>query len=182
MDSNTKFNPNMPIYIPRVFSQHADEKYIKESFHRLQIGEVDRVDLIEKVNGGNRYFEAFVHFNRWYHNQYTYALQQLVVDPNTKAQVVFGQRQVSPGVVRPTFWIINECLNPETLREQELKSKLQDEMVMADWEVDELTSYSKQRDGLINDLFEIIELREEIERAARLYGIKLSSQTDSDDE
>ena len=46
--TSVTFKPNMPLYIPRLFPEHADESYIAGTFFQQGLGQVERVDLIAK--------------------------------------------------------------------------------------------------------------------------------------
>ena len=62
MASNTT-NPS--ICIPRVFP-NIDWKRVKNVFEELGMGEVERVDMINKVNDkGQKFKRVFVHFKKW---------------------------------------------------------------------------------------------------------------------
>ena len=62
MASNTT-NPS--ICIPRVFP-NIDWKRVKNVFEELGMGEVERVDMINKVNDkGEKFKRVFVHFKKW---------------------------------------------------------------------------------------------------------------------
>lgn len=54
--------------IPRVFP-NIDEKRIRKIFDELQIGNIERVDIInKKTEKGENYNRVFIHFNTWYNN------------------------------------------------------------------------------------------------------------------
>jgi hypothetical protein len=60
---------NMPILcIPRVFP-NIDEQRIRKIFDELQIGNIQRIDIINKrTEKGEKYNCVFIHFNSWYNN------------------------------------------------------------------------------------------------------------------
>lgn len=60
---------NMPsLCIPRVFP-NIDEKRIRKIFDELQIGNIERIDIInKKTEKGEKYNRVFIHFNIWYNN------------------------------------------------------------------------------------------------------------------
>lgn len=62
-------NTNMPsLCIPRVFP-NIDEKRIRKIFDELQIGNIERIDIINKqTEKGEKYNRVFIHFNLWYNN------------------------------------------------------------------------------------------------------------------
>lgn len=154
------FKPNMPLYIPRLFTEHADESYIAGTFFQQGIGQVERVDLIAKEQNGQTFFEAFVHFSHWFDTPSTRALQAQIQDSHVKAQVVHCQRQVRPGVWKPAFWIVNECFNPETLEQREIKHlerQLADEQALADFDEFHLLRTIDDQARLITQLFALVE-------------------------
>ena len=58
-------NTNPSICIPRVFP-NIDWKRVKNVFEELGMGEVERVDMINKVNDkGQKFKRVFVHFKKW---------------------------------------------------------------------------------------------------------------------
>jgi hypothetical protein len=158
--TSVNFKPNMPLYIPRLFTEHADESYIAGTFFQQGLGQVDRVDLIAKEQDGQTFFEAFVHFSHWFDTPSAHALQAQVLDPQVKAQVVHCQREVRPGVWKPAFWIVNECLNPETPEQREIKHlerQLADEEALADFEESHLLRTVEDQARLINQLFALVD-------------------------
>jgi hypothetical protein len=53
------------ICIPRVF-KNTTRKDIYDTFEKLNLGAVDRIDLVPKVNArGEHYNKVFIHFKRW---------------------------------------------------------------------------------------------------------------------
>ena len=158
--TSVNFKPNMPLYIPRLFTEHADESYIAGTFFQQGIGQVERVDLIAKEQDGQTFFEAFVHFSHWFDTPSAHSLQAQVLDPHVKAQVVHCQREVRPGVWKPAFWIVNECLNPETPEQREIKHlerQLADEEALADFEESHLLRTVEDQARLINQLFALVD-------------------------
>ena len=58
-------NTNPSICIPRVFP-NIDWKRVKNVFEELGMGEVERVDMVNKVNDkGQKFKRVFVHFKKW---------------------------------------------------------------------------------------------------------------------
>ena len=159
--TSVNFKPNMPLYIPRLFPEHADENYIKWVFHQGNYGQVNRVDLNAKEGpDGQTFFEAFVHFDYWFNTEAAHALQALILDSKTTAQVVHCQRLSNTGVWKPAFWIVNECLNPETPAEREIKlleRQLADEKALADFDEFHLHRTIDNQAQLITQLFALIE-------------------------
>ena len=56
------------ICIPRVFP-NIDEKRIRKIFGELQLGTIERIDIVnKKTEKGENYNRVFIHFNSWYNN------------------------------------------------------------------------------------------------------------------
>lgn len=156
--AQSAFKSNMVLFIPRVFPDHANQDYMSQEFYRQGLGAVDHVDFVEKHSpDGQHFFEAFVHFSTWFNTPQSILLQSQIQDPYVKAQVFHAQREVAPGVWRPAFWIVNECFNPETPLERDLKTQLFDERAQTDWEVEELRSVVSKQEHLIAHLMEQLE-------------------------
>ena len=59
----------LSLCIPRVFS-NIDEKRIRSIFTELNIGIIDRVDLVSKMTEkGEKYNRVFIHFSKWFANE-----------------------------------------------------------------------------------------------------------------
>jgi hypothetical protein len=121
-------NNQMSIYIPRVdtrcipnlYRATTSEEYediikefIAEQFHQKHIGNVNRVDLLDKVTPqGYTYFIAFVHFETWYEDMTSaILLQRDIKDQDKKATLQINNKW---------YWIVNENKNPLTKTEAEL--------------------------------------------------------------
>ena len=60
---------NIPsLCVPRVFS-NIDEKRIRRIFGELNMGEIERVDIISKTTEkGDKFNRVFIHFKNWFRN------------------------------------------------------------------------------------------------------------------
>jgi len=145
-------NPHMVLFIPRVFPDSANQQHIANVFAQQGIGWVHHVDLIDKSRGGEHYFQAFVHFVYWYNTWEAYTLQAQVNDPQVSAKIFLPDREVRPGVWRPSFWLVSECRNPLTPLERDLQSQIYDERAQTDWEIQELRDIVAQQDALLTQL------------------------------
>ena len=161
---NSSFDSQLPLYIPRLFEEHADESYIAMCFHSLGLGDVKRVDLNPKQDqqNGTTYYEAFIHFNRWYGTQQAYQLQYDIADAGTIARVWHGTRYVwdynqQMWVQKPVFWIVNRCTNPESEKERELKQVIQQLHDEFDFHEEEHLETERKKDDLIQELYALIE-------------------------
>jgi len=61
--------PNVPsMCIPRVFKNITEER-VRRVLEQLNLGDVERVDMVPKRNdGGDEFQRVFIHFKRWYKN------------------------------------------------------------------------------------------------------------------
>jgi hypothetical protein len=66
MSSNNQY-PSL--CIPRVFL-NIDEKRIRRIFDELDIGEIQRIDIVNKTTEkGEKFKRVFVHFKRWFETE-----------------------------------------------------------------------------------------------------------------
>ncbi len=118
-----KINPELSIYIPRVFENITEDR-IKEVFQSLDIGDVSRVDFVERPeNGVDQYttYMAFIHFNTWYDNITTEHLQERIIDHELEARLVYDD---------PYYWLLLPNTNPRTENELLLEDKLNCQLAM----------------------------------------------------
>jgi len=92
-------NPAMSLYIPHVFPNFTSE-YIARVFELLEIGYVDHVDMVAKLDkNGRPYNSAYIHFAEWYNTIITKNFQKRVLDPEREALIVHDD---------PWYWIVLE--------------------------------------------------------------------------
>ena len=85
------------VFIPRVFSNIRANR-IGDTFHNLNIGDVEKVDLVAKTSkNGDSYNMAFVHFKGFYDTQAATDFRKEVEDPEIKAKLVYEE---------PWFWLV----------------------------------------------------------------------------
>ena len=124
MSSNTSFDNQMSLYIPRCDTrslprrtddmtdeqyQTAIKQFIADQFKYQHIGNVARVDLVPKQTPDNYvYYIAFVHFAEWFDTDQARALQADVNDSSKRAKLQFHERW---------FWICNKNTKPLTADE-----------------------------------------------------------------
>jgi hypothetical protein len=88
---------NISLFIPRVFS-NITEVRIMDIFYENNIGEVNHVDLVGKLDASGRPYNcAYVHFDCWYDNPTAFHFYKRVVDPHSQAKIVYDD---------PWFWIV----------------------------------------------------------------------------
>ena len=90
---------NISLFIPHVFANYTQEDVV-EVFDNLNLGKIKNVDFVSKLtNQDVEYNAVYVHFERWYDNDYAIAFQKRVIDPNQEARIVYD---------KPWFWIVLE--------------------------------------------------------------------------
>jgi len=90
---------NISLYIPHVFANFTKE-YVASTFERLDIGLVERVDLVAKMGtDGKPYNSAYIHFTEWHDNASARNLQERIQDPVKQARLMYDD---------PWFWIVLE--------------------------------------------------------------------------
>lgn len=83
----------LSLYIP-VVQEHITETYIKRQFKDHNIGRVMRVDFVKNIVKGRR--EAFVHFDEWFDNETSRALQDDIKNVDTKTRFVYHDKKFFP--------------------------------------------------------------------------------------
>ncbi len=84
------------VFIPRVFLNISSTR-ISNVFHKLNIGEVDHVDLVKRSNEKSSFNMAFVHFKNMYDSNEARSFQDDVANPDTKAKIVYDD---------PWYWFV----------------------------------------------------------------------------
>jgi len=89
----------MSIYIPHVFPNFTSE-YIGGVFEKLNIGIIDHVDLVSKVDKqGKPYNAAYIHFKYWCSGPAAENMYYRIKDTSKEARIVHDE---------PWFWILLE--------------------------------------------------------------------------
>lgn len=83
----------LSLYIP-IVQETITEAYIKRQFQDHNIGKVMRVDFVKNINKNRR--EAFVHFDEWFDNETSHALQDDIKNPNTRTRFVYHNKKFFP--------------------------------------------------------------------------------------
>lgn len=87
MKMPTHINNNLTFYIPHINSNIATKEYIKNIFHNLNIGKVERVCFIGDKNFIDKV--AFVYMEQWYNTIVVEHLQEKIIDDNQEAIIVY---------------------------------------------------------------------------------------------
>ena len=67
------------IYIPMVFGKYTSEAGVKELFTKeLLVGEVDRVDFVQRSEGYKTWLSAYVHFSKWFDESATVSIRRAI--------------------------------------------------------------------------------------------------------
>ena len=94
-----QFNAQMSLYIPHVFPNFTAE-YIASMIEYMEIGKVDHVDLVAKLDKrGNYYNAAYIHFAYWFAGPIAENFQARVLDPTREARIIHDD---------PWYWIVLE--------------------------------------------------------------------------
>ena len=102
---------NMSIYIPSV-TPTTTEDQVKSVFYNLWIGQVSRVDFVERDDSEN--YMAFVHFDYWYNHANAYYLQKRIIE-HGQSRIVYND---------PYYWIVMKNNAPLTVAEVELERRI----------------------------------------------------------
>jgi hypothetical protein len=86
------------LYIPRVFLNITEEK-IREVFERLELGEIERIDLVPRpyTSGTISANMAFIYFKYWSQSVSAQNLASRIMDPHREARIVYDD---------PWYWIL----------------------------------------------------------------------------
>ena len=100
LDDSVIEEPLLSLFIPRVFPS-VTEKNMKDIFHSQQLGDVARVDFVEKIDKfGKKYKNAYIHFNQWYSNKTAEEFRARVcAHPGAQARIVYDD---------PWYWTVLE--------------------------------------------------------------------------
>ena len=124
----TTFNNKLSIFIPRVLSKWANEDSISIIFKKLDIGEVERVDFVEKKNQYNKiYYHAFVHFKEWRDTEISHNIQEKIFDPEQVAKIVYHVEHavsIQSCYDDPKYWILLKNNNPMTANEVKQEKRI----------------------------------------------------------
>jgi hypothetical protein len=93
------FNQSLSLYIPRVFNNFTRDD-IANIFKKLHLGQVSRVDFVEKVGNDGQFFNSvYIHFAYWFDTITVRNFQERVVNPGKEARLVYDD---------PWYWIVLE--------------------------------------------------------------------------
>jgi len=95
---------NVPVMcIPRVFP-NIDEKRIRRIFDELNMGQIERVDIIGKsTEKGEKFNRVFVHFRKWFSNANADAARERLIN-GKEIKIIYDE---------PWFWKVSAYREPE---------------------------------------------------------------------
>ena len=117
------FNNKLSLYIPRIanncFANNSPSSFnnisdfVGHIFHSLDIGRVNRVDLVPiyTKNGGlSNFSKGFVHFDTWYYTSTATSIQSKMIDVDAggMTKIVYDD---------PNYWIIKH--NTSNIKNQQ---------------------------------------------------------------
>ena len=113
----------LSLYIP-VIQEHITEAYIKRQFLDHNIGKIMRVDFVKNVKKNRR--EAFLHFDEWFKNDASKALQEDIQNCDTKTRFVYKNNKYFPLFVNKSAH--KRINNPDynTISSDEVKKYVKD--------------------------------------------------------
>ena len=78
---------NISLFIPHVFVDYSEE-YIKSMIEEAEIGCVDHIDLVPKMDmQGKIYNSVYIHFKYWYPGDIAKNFQEEVKNPKKEARI-----------------------------------------------------------------------------------------------
>ena len=103
---------NVPVMcIPRVFP-NIDERRIRRIFDELNMGEIERIDIIGKsTEKGEKFNRIFVHFRKWFSNS----------NADTARERLINGKEIKIIYDEPWFWKVSayrEQARPQQARQQ----------------------------------------------------------------
>jgi hypothetical protein len=109
--------------VPRVF-YHISDKTIYRVFEDLNFGQIKRIDIIPRKNEkGDPYKRVFIHYNRWYCNEYA---------DTARIKLITG-KEIKVVYSNPWYWKVSankheeRQLDKEEQRREEYKVRLEEE-------------------------------------------------------
>lgn len=116
------FNKTLSLYIPRVLDVWASDEAISPIFHQLDIGNISRIDFVEKQSdNGVVYYQAFIYFSEWYDTPSARHLQERILnyaenpENSVPARIVYDE---------PWYWMLFVNAHPVTEAERDLQQRI----------------------------------------------------------
>lgn len=93
----TLFDPIMNIYIPHIYPNWANKKKIKKIFENLDIGIINKIDLIKTRKKNTIYYQAHIFFEFWFDTNQNRNIQEKINNNDKTAKIVYDD---------PWYWIL----------------------------------------------------------------------------
>lgn len=88
---------NQPsLFIPHVFP-NISEGRIRRIFDELALGEIAKIDMVERTNERGPYKRVYIHFVRWYRNE----------DAENARRKLIGGKEIKIVYDEPWFWKVS---------------------------------------------------------------------------
>lgn len=112
--SLNNIDPKLSVFIPFVFPNITEDRIVKV-FNQLQLGAVERVDFVDKLNpDGKSYKMAFIHMLSWHMNASVASIHEKLTSGNS-ARIVYDD---------PWFWNMYVNKKPRSVEELNLEKEL----------------------------------------------------------
>jgi len=106
---------NISICVPRVFPNITWTR-VKDAFEELDLGKVERVDMVNKTNDkGEKFKRVFVHFKHWNNNKTAQAVKEKLMKGDS-IKVVYDD---------PWFWKVYKSNAPKPTFDKKPKKQQQ---------------------------------------------------------
>jgi len=115
MNKYSSANEITSIFIPRVFSNITKERITYVVEHKVPLGKVERIDV---VNIDDKFNRVFIHFQSWYDTEFVSVFKKLLLDETKQAKIVYDD---------PWYWIVLKNTNRMANGEPKIKLNLDDE-------------------------------------------------------
>jgi hypothetical protein len=110
--SKSKIMASPSLFIPHVFP-NISEARIRRIFDELALGDISRIDMVERTNERGPYKRVYIHFSRWYRNE----------DAETAREKLLDGKEIKIVYDEPWFWKISANRTREHSSSEEKKKK-----------------------------------------------------------
>ena len=128
------------IYIPRIFNNITKED-INHIFEVLELGEVDRIDLVARPKGDIQTNMAFIHFKTWSNSIAAQNLAKRILDPEREARLVYDD---------PWYWVLLPNRNPLPEKSTEVDDRFEKLTSIVEGMVSTVNHLQSRLDALVS--------------------------------
>jgi hypothetical protein len=101
--NTTNNQPPISLCIPRVFL-NIDEKQIRKIFNQLKLGEIQRIDIVNKTTEkGEKFNRVFIHFHHWFDSENAIVARERL-QSGKEIKIIYDD---------PWFWKISAYREPK---------------------------------------------------------------------